>query len=108
MKKLTLAKTWSECLKMWKWVAAQSNKTRKDVGALKRKWLKVHSSMCPSANCFFCEYVEQGGSTDCKGCPGKLVSKRFSCMNKTYDYERRPKAFYKKLVELNKKRKEKK
>ena len=100
---MTLNKTWEECLRMWKWIAKVHKDGNGDVERLKRKWLKEHGYK-PSGiheQCFFCNAARN----NCPKCPGKQVSKSFDCTKRpTYKYDEKPKAFYRKLVELNKKR----
>jgi len=60
--------------------------------------------------CFFCEYKDENETDedeDCAICPGVLVSPRFFCQNKSYPYDSKPRKFYKKLLQLNEKRKAK-
>lgn len=115
MMKLTLAKTWQLCLRMWKWIAKEMEKDNKlSIWNLKDQWLEEHKFQLIDIvhSCFFCEYnTQQGGEpcdcqkdTACSLCPGKLVSKSFKCNRKTYSYSKKPIQFYKKLVELNNKR----
>lgn len=107
---MTLDKTWKECLRMWKWIVKQIDKgTDESIGTLKVQWLDEHGygNNNIQAGCFFCHYITEK-SEDCSICPGYLVDKKFSCQNKTYDYEYKPKKFYKKLLELDTKRRRKK
>jgi len=105
-KKLTLGQTWKQCLAMWKWIAEQKKQGRElDGEGLKAIWMEKYPRFGEiENNCFFCEY-DTKRSGDCSNCPGKLVSKRFDCINITYDYYDKPIQFYRKLVELNEKRK---
>lgn len=111
--KLTLNQTWKYCLAMWKWIAKKAEQDSElNVDDLKSEWLKKHPRFGKVYNdCFFCEYLEQHPTTDdesCPTCPGRLVSKRFNCMdNVTYNFSYKPIKFYQKLVELNEKRKSK-
>ena len=104
MKKLTLNETWTECLKMWKWIAGQKRKGNiNNVGFLKKRWLK-NNGYCAdsvSGNCFFCEYVDKR-DRGCELCPGRKIDQRFACSNSDYNYFYRPADFYKKLKKLNK------
>ncbi len=110
MKKLTLAKTWQECLRMWKWIA-ENYKNGDEIDDLKIEWLKKHDIAEDeiSVDCFFCEYCD-GKCENRYGprCPGVQVNRRFTCHSLTYGFRRKPVKFYQKLVELNKKRLEKK
>ncbi len=112
MKRLTLNETWVLCLAMWKWIAEQVKKGEVDVKGLKEQWLKEHGfgKIYIPENCFFCAHARRYDNEKVCGCakkmcPGALVNKRFSCTNKTYNYEIKPIAFYNKLVSLNSKRK---
>ena len=106
MTKWTLNQTWKYCLKMWKWIAEQVQKNNVwYIEELKQQWLQEHKfskNLCN--NCFFCDYNEQD---DCSGCPGKLVTKSFDCCNHAYHFVHSPIKFYKKLLQLDKKRRHK-
>lgn len=110
-KKLTLNQTWTLCLRQWKWTIKQLDKdTEKDVETLKEEWLKQHkyeNDNNVENDCFFCEYatVICPKETKCEDCPGQFVSKTFSCLRNRYHYYDKPHKFYKKLLELNEKRK---
>jgi len=111
-KKLTLNQAWSKCLKQWKYIVENLD-SGEPVYVLKEKYIEEHESEYINANCYFCEYNVQHRRIDefvckCKYCPGKLVNRRFSCDNVTYHYHDKPRAFYKKLLALNAKRKAKK
>jgi len=110
--KLTLAKTWQLCLRQWKWIVEQIEAgTELDVCDLKRQWMnkKGFKKHVIKDDCFFCEYVCQYEVHSCEdNCPGTQINKRFNCCASTYHYQRKPKLFYKKLLELNEKRKAKK
>lgn len=102
MKKLTLDETWDLCLKMFKWISRQQG----DVGELKSQWLRKHGFVPASidSNCFFCEYHHTHKRKDwgkCN-CPARKIDKDFDCKSAKYDYTTKPRAFYKKLVALNK------
>lgn len=109
MKDMTLNKTWEECLRMWKWIVKQIDAGNKScVAILKHKWLIQHG-YCPDdirSFCFFCQYACDSGS-ECSRCPGKIVSKRFDCRCIAYSYNKEPKKFYKKLLQLDAKRRSK-
>ncbi|MCJ7776850.1 MAG: hypothetical protein MUP16_00830 [Sedimentisphaerales bacterium] len=104
MKKLTLNQTWVLCLRMWKWIARVWIKGD-DVNKLKKEWWEKHGfsvSHLSSGNCFFCNSAGYKSSDDCVRCPGKKIDKDFDCMCEEYDYEEKPKAFYAKLLRLDK------
>jgi len=123
-KRLSLEQAWSVSLRMWKWIAEQRKKERMDsVTALKDEWFETQQKKYEAddflASCPFCEYsahpfCEYSAQTNvdanmddddfCGGCPGKLVDKRFKCRNRTYNYYREPVKFYKKLLQLDAKR----
>ncbi len=110
MKKLTLNETWKLCLKMWKWIAAESKKLPgSSTPALKIQWVCMNGfsvdEIC--GNCFFCEYDDELNRT-CEFCPGKKVDRSFDCCNSNYNYSSKPAAFYKELCRLNKIRSAKK
>jgi len=107
--KLTLAKTWQLCLRMWKWIAKETEEgSTLSIWDLKSQWLEEHGfsfkDLGSGTDCFFCEYNSQQEGVDCKYCPGYLVSKSFHCYRMSYHHRNRPIQFYKKLVELNNKR----
>ena len=108
-KKLTLEKAWTECLRMWKWVAKHHDEYV-DVNEAKLQWLydNGYENREVDGNCFFCEYDTQIWlRKNCYNCPGKCICKSFDCGKPSYHYRIKPKAFYKKLVELDKKRRAK-
>jgi hypothetical protein len=107
---MTLNQTWKNCLRMWKWID-KTWQLGMDIEALKEEWLNKYKPQLEiDSNCFFCDYEAQHNTNEillcCKFCPGKLVSSRFSCMNKTYHYQNHPKKFYKKLLQLDAKRRQ--
>lgn len=124
MKKMSLNKTWSECLRMWKWIVERLNENLYlDVCDLKGWWLSANRyTTYPTKvynHCFFCDYAVSHNGTKadyidicgyCSKCPAVLVDKHFSCeqSNDEIDWQETPVEFYEKLVELNKKRLEKK
>jgi len=113
-KKLTLSEAWNRCLAMWKWIDKQIVKgTDLKTEKLKRKWLKTQQKKYKldnlRMNCFFCEYGKQHKEWyqhDCESCPGRLINRKFHCSNASYHYYDRPRKFYKKLLELNEKRRQ--
>lgn len=92
IKKLSLDETWEKCLRMWKWIDERWDGL-KNVDSLKAQYNGVHDL---SINCHFCMYT-----FGCAGCAGRLVDPGFSCYNKEYCYDKKPKEFYQKLLELN-------
>lgn len=111
MRKLTLDRAWKLCLEQWKWIIEQLDKgSKEDIEVLKVRWLKLKGlATSPCAECFFCEYAKQNNgrlswAARCVDCPAVLVSPVFSCQKKSYHYKYHPRAFYKKLLTLNKKR----
>ena len=104
---MTLNQTWKNCLRMWKWIVSEW-KPGMDVESMKVEWLsKRKPSLNLESDCFFCQYDYDNrslNSAGCVFCPGNLVNKRFECCAKTYHYEYHPKAFYKKLLYLDAKR----
>lgn len=103
-KEYSLNDIWRLCLKMWKDI----HTTNKLIPDIKRKWMEAHGfSDDVRADCFFCEWNDQNEEYDtdkCSACPGKLVSKRFSCVNDSYHYRWEPRKFYRKILWLDKKR----
>ena len=93
-----LDRCWKNCLRMWKWIA-ENWKSGIDVDIMKEQWLRSHKFSNLYNNCFFCNYA-----SDCDRCPATIINKRFHCMNTTYHFWRKPKAFYAKLSELDAKR----
>lgn len=111
MKKLSLDKTWSECLEMWKWIAGKIKENPvSNIEALKKEWLEKNGydyyGVC--CGCFFCAYDERHedrGDVDCCYCPAILVNpalKSYFCEQEEPSYDNDPIGFYKKLVALNK------
>ena len=65
----------------------------------KHKWIKR-----PDDDCYFCDYAymerlkKYGKNSDygistCNFCPGRLVDESFHCLNLSYNYDNKPKAF---------------
>ena len=103
---MTLNKTWKECLRTWKWIAevvkrGSTNCGKNCVCVQKEKWLKEngYDSNEIENNCFFCHYSDD---SSCGECPGRLVDTSFACLFGKTEHHAHPKAFYRKLVELNK------
>lgn len=114
IKRLTLEEAWEYCLEMWKWIAevvAQRQEEDKgwSVEGLKVRWLENHPQFVSGVDedCFFCEYAKQNEYCGLS-CPGKLVSKEFSCMELAYYYYSEPIKFYQELLELAEIRKKQK
>jgi hypothetical protein len=107
---MTLNKTWEECLRMWKWVSKKWKKGD-NVLVLKIDWLHDNGYGFNELDhdCFFCEYDEfysrkYNNKGECRLCPARKIDNNFGCALSRYSYKNKPKAFYRKLVELNKKR----
>ncbi len=121
-----LDRTWKNCLRMWKWVSENLPKgfsvldgDQKGVvvESLKVQWLKNHRfTVDLSSECFFCEYAwkqyhktpshkpTRDGWPECDFCPAALVEPGFNCFDPAYRFDHNPKAFYCKLVALDKQR----
>ena len=102
-----LDRYWKNCLRMYKWVAEQYDGTI-SITMLKHEWLRAHRfKKRVLAYCFFCQWAGEHGQRDfdakkgCPECPGALVDARFKCGNVRYDYSRKPKAFYAKILRLD-------
>ena len=116
MKKLTLDETWRLCLSMWRWIIKKLRiNPELDIEELKDEWLEKHYPQIDlMSSCFFCEYDYQRRLKskakrfwDCPFCPMRIVDKSlkaFCCLNTDFWYEKKPIAFYNKLVSLNRKR----
>ena len=109
MKRLNLDETWKLCLQVHRHIAKKiKENSRLDAYDLKNTWLVGHKKYkWIHHGCFFCEYtyqhfgVDNHNGIDCK-CPAKKIDKTFDCFTEAYRYNRRPVAFYKELVRLNK------
>jgi len=117
MKRLTLDKTWELCLKQWRWIIKQRKKhSTKNINVLKGMWLEKHKFNLVVSGCFFCGYCvthegwnsSSSSSGGCLICPGKKIDKTFDCQCLDYHFFYKPEKFYKKLLELNRKRKKRK
>ena len=108
MKQLTLNQAWRLCLKQWKWIVENLDDEH-GPEELKVAYLhKFGKGVRLCLNCYFCEYDANADFGGCRNCPGKLVERRFHCnTNKSYSWRLNPRAFYAKLLELDKKRKAK-
>jgi len=109
-----LDRTWKNCLRMWKWVS-ESWERKKGVTQLKRRWLQDNGFVPEEfhAYCFFCEYAgviedDDGDEMEnCKACPAAMIETGFVCDAQPHSYMHKPKAFYRKLLALDKKRRQK-
>ncbi len=100
---LSLDKTWTECIKMWRWIIKQHKKGASRIEILKQEYLRKHyPNKKISSDCFFCNYDSGGG---CFHCPGVLVETSFNCENEETNWYSKPEAFLAKLLRLNAKRK---
>lgn len=112
MKRLTLEKTWSKCLAMWRWIKKQLMiNPDANIWTLKAQWLQQHdpSAKLP-ADCYFCKYQEahhynRNDEGACSHCPGRMVDPQFICTCSDYAYDKNPVAFLHKLEQLNRIRK---
>lgn len=116
MKRLTLDKTWDNCLRMWKWIAEQVKRIKNwdaysyafqknVIETLKRSWCKENGYNELEYDCFFCEfansvYVRSFNCDD--NCPARKINKWFWCDNNSYHFTKEPLKFYAKLLALNK------
>lgn len=113
-RKLSLEQTWIKCLKMWKEMIEVHWKPGMTGNKLKEIYFENHPKIIEEplcGGCYFCDYdTKRKGNNDehCSNCPGRLINKKFDCHNESYHYDIKPKAFYRKLLELNTKRKSKK
>lgn len=108
MKKRTLNQTWILCLRMWRWIVKMKAKhPRRWVSTLKKQWLRENRiKIVGNHNCFFCEFIND--NIGCGECPARLIDISFSCHRIGYHHIRKPAAFYKELLRLNRIRKAKK
>jgi len=125
IKDMTWGECWKWCLAMWKWISEEQPESKegwdddrlavivelKDKW-LKDKWLEEHGFTGkdrPLEGCFFCEWNDQSGNSyNCNNCPGNIVDKnKFSCTDYDWDYSCFPRKFYRKLLRLDKRRREK-
>ncbi len=95
-----LDKCWINCLQMTKWLSEQEG----DTVELKRQYTKAHG-LTLYADDFFCEFSKLENS--CSDCPAVRIDRSFDCFNKQYHWEYYRKKYYRKLLELDKKRKQK-
>ena len=103
--KLSLERTWTKCMAMWEEMIEKHWKRGMGGCDLKDLYLANHRRMAVPRNmCYFCDYAKRRHG--CNSCPGRLVDKNFNCEKPSYHYWWKPKAFYRKLVKLNKKRKQ--
>lgn len=105
IRKLSLERTWKKCLRMWKEMIEKHWERGMKGSDLKRIYFEIHPKIAePESGCYFCDYNDRR-TNNCEHCPGVLVNKKFHCHNTPYHYHWKPKAFYRKLLELDKKRK---
>ncbi len=106
---MTLNETWEECLRMWKWISRNAWRYP-SIQHAKCRWLELNGYDLDKKwlvdECFFCEYATKAAKRGkklgpCKYCPAAKVESGFTCGRTPAWYEN-PKAFYLKLVELNK------
>ncbi len=110
-KKMTLTKTWTNCLRLWRHIAIKLlDDETLDVEILKKQQMERYSPDVLHVNdCFFCDYaLDDEGWVECKKCPAKLIDHKFHCTKSIYFWRKKPITFHQKLVVLNKKRKGKK
>lgn len=118
--KMNLEKTWSECLRMWRWIAETKTKETRwgifsPVSRLKVTWLECNNYIDNDKDllneCFFCNYADthrgQVEPGECENCPAQTVDETFNCCGYP-SFNNKPVEFYELLVELNKKRLSKK
>ena len=117
---ISLDKTWKLCLDQWEYVI--DNLDREDnIDFLKDEWLKKNGRQNekkrPLWGCFFCKYAEENmgifvekndySGLYCPECPGYKVNNKFHCEYRdSYNWQAKPKKFYKKLKEMHNKYKE--
>ncbi len=119
LQEMTLNQIWRECLRMWKWIVSVWGTSKYEhlcVEELKDIWLERNNYLrinYPNEKCFFCDWQKRHSNFNknfdekhCDNCPGELVNIQFYCCNKSYHYSDHPKAFYNKLLKLDKKRKQ--
>lgn len=116
---MTIDQTWKNCLRMWKWINTEWKPGMKSK-ELKEQWFEKfwRDKKQIELHCFFCEYhikhdslgsireADRPLSQGCQHCPGVLVNKCFHCERKSYNWWG-PKTFYKKLLQLDAKRRAK-
>jgi len=110
MKRLTLDKAWTGCIKMWESICCEQIdgevEVRKEVYC-KANNLKLHT------DCFFCEYAKQHPvssntcvshsiATLCSSCPARSIESSFNCGYEDYHYRFKPKKFLAKIKKLYK------
>ena len=106
--RLSLDKTWEECLLMWKWLSKKViDDPYLNIDDLKKTYTDVKEYNILQ-DCFFCEYADRHLKEThelypfphCTNCPGKKVYKDFNCLYYP-KYSTNPVEFYKMLVKLN-------
>ncbi len=111
MKRMSLKKTWTHCISMYRWVSEQWIAGRRDVSSLKREWLSAHGFVVDGdvygvlCNCFFCEYTTRftgdSGDYDCAKCPARKIDPDFHCVHGNLVYSDDPCGFYNQLRSLH-------
>lgn len=108
-RKRTLNETWLLCLRMWRAIVNYPDLNDCNISTLKQRWLYANgfTEIDVLHDCFFCDYAIDPdlNREDCTGCPGCLVDPLFDCCNGEYYYRYMPIEFRKKLLELNRIRK---
>ena len=100
---MNLEDTWSNCIKMWRWVAKKwDGENHYNVRQLKKQWLQRNDFEGIQCDCFFCDY-----RSSCERCPAVAIDDKFDCqsIDKGYAFDLYPKKFYNKIKYLNTKRK---
>lgn len=100
MKKYNLKQTWKYCMAMWKWIAEEWQKDRRNVIQLKGEWVEKHgfSRHNIENDCFFCHYQNThprkkfSKHDSCPRCPGIEVAPLFDCFNSGWNTD--PVKFY--------------
>lgn len=107
MKKCSLKKTWEYCLAMWKWIAKEWQKGRRDISRLKEEWCIEHGFDDIDNDCFFCHYqmthfqrkkFNIKPKSECPRCPGVEVAPQFDCYSSRWDTD--PVKFYRILKRM--------
>ncbi len=110
MKKLSLDKTWKECIRMWGWIAKCVHQPYNNVNTLKTKWLKANGYNWDEVKntCFFCHHTINPVHalflqySDCDKCPGRKMEKGWACTERDNHYRNHPIRFYNDLCRLYK------
>lgn len=100
------ATVWKLCIEMWDWIAERIRVGSTDsVETLKRQWC-AKKGYDLYAKCFFCDWAKRHTKRVlfCSKCPGRNITKTFSCQALAYDYQHDPLKFRAKLHRMNTKR----